>query len=107
MCSDCTEGGWSKSVDLCSNCWSSTCSRKEDNKHHFPTHILVQIRQPFPAIGLSGLFEKARSMVKNSRGGFMHRGGPECGVCQCVIVERGYWRCLTCNSEYDIRYESS
>ena len=34
--------------------------RKEDHRRHLPAHILLQIRQPFPQTGLSGLFEQAK-----------------------------------------------
>ena len=108
FCIDCTDGGWSNSMDLCSNCWSSTCSREYENLHHLPAHTLLQIRQPFPGLGLSGLFEQAKMMVQSSqieRSLAVDQGADlECKVCKKAIGEKAYWCCMACDGEYNVRY---
>ena len=99
MCSDCTEGGWSESLDLCSDCWSLPCSRKEDNLQHVPAHTLVQLRQPFPRTGLSGLFEQAKSIVQTNQILWSHF---ICEMCKKDIVEAPYWCCIACYCEYNV-----
>lgn len=106
LCCDCTEGGWSDSTDLCSNCCSSTFPRKDNNEHHLPAHTLLQLRQPYPRTGLSGLFKQARQKVKDHQDCFADPKHPKCGVCGGATGEP-YWCCMTCSGEYNLLYRCS
>ena len=102
ICSDCTVGGWSESVDLCANCWQSDCSREFDNRRHISTHMLIQFRRTVPQLEWYSLFEGAKEVVKRSMENMSMVSGLFCAQCKKVITEKPYWCCLACDGAFCI-----
>src|SRR5258706_4728957 len=96
ICSDCTTGCWSNSVDLCADCWKFDCYRESDNKRHISTHMLIQVRRPVSQLEYYGLFEDAKRVVKASVETMSTVSELSCALCENVIPEKPYWCCLAC-----------
>ena len=102
VCSDCTVGGWSNSIDLCGDCWSSDCSRERDNKHHISTHLLVQFRRPVFRMEHYGLFRDAKMVVEASVEKLSAVSELSCTICHKAISEKPFWCCLVCDGTLSI-----
>ena len=101
ICSDCTVGGWSNSIDLCSNCWSSDCSRESDHKRHISTHMLIQFRRPVPRMEYYDRFGLAMRVVEASTKR-LKQSELSCAICEKAIPEKPYWCCLVCDGAFNI-----
>ena len=102
ICSDCTAGGWSNSVDLCADCWKFDCSRESDNKRHISTHMLIQFRRAVPRLEYYSVFEGAKEVVKRSMENMSMVSGLSCAQCKKAITEKPYWCCLACDGTFCI-----
>ncbi|SRR5258706_5306332 len=102
ICSHCTVGGWSNSIDLCGDCWEADCSREDDNKNHVSTHMLIQFRRPVGRLELFGIFEYGKEVAEASTERMSMESGLPCAVCKKAISEKPYWCCLTCNGALGI-----
>lgn len=103
MCSDCTVGGWSNSIDLCANCWSSDCSRESDHKNHISTHMLIQFRRPVPRMEYYDRFGLAKRVVEASTKN-LRQLELSCAICAEAIPEKPYWCCLVCDGTFSTSY---
>ena len=97
ICSNCTVGGWSNSIDLCGNCWADDCTREDDNKNHVSTHMLIQVRRPIGRMELHGVFEYGKEVVDASTEKMSMASELPCAKCEKAITEKPYWCCLGCN----------
>jgi hypothetical protein len=102
VCSDCTEGGWSNSIDLCANCWSSDCSRESDHKRHVSTHTLIQFRRLVSRMEHYDCFEYAKQSIKASIAKQSEGSELSCAICKTAIPEKPYWCCLGCDGTFSI-----
>ena len=102
ICSDCTVGGWSNSVDLCADCWEFDCSRESDNKRHISTHMLIQFRRPVSQLEYYSLFEDAKGVVGDSVENLYMVSELPCAQCNQAITEVPYWCCLACDGTFCI-----
>jgi hypothetical protein len=102
MCSDCTVGGWSDSVDICADCWTYDCERETDNKYHISTHMLVQLRRPIPRMAFHDRFGHAKRAVEASLEKMSVVLELTCAQCEKAIPEKPYWCCLVCDGTFEI-----
>lgn len=104
LCIECNEGTVYDTVDLCPNCINERVDRASDNKHHIPSHHLLQIRRPALLSEISQLVESGKTITDDLPGNWTDSEGEsddlgECTFCNTPIKARPFWCCIECAGE--------
>ncbi|KAF8650371.1 hypothetical protein AX16_005267 [Volvariella volvacea WC 439] len=86
-------GSPGESLDLCTHCMSKDVYRKLDNKYHYSSHPLLQLRRGLIPLEFQPLRAAARQYVE------VHWLPGTCHYCGKEIKSRPYWVCLECTSK--------
>jgi len=100
-CIECNEGTVYDTIDLCPNCIDETVDRASDNKHHIPSHHLLQIRRPALLSEISQLVYSGTTITEGLPDNWTDSEAEsddlgECTFCNTSIKARPFWCCVEC-----------
>jgi hypothetical protein len=104
QCIQCNEGAVYDTVDLCPNDINESVDRASDDKHHIPSHHLLQIRRPVLPSEISQLLYSGKTVIENLADSWTDSEADsddlgECTFCNTPINARPYWCCVECVGE--------